>query len=115
MTIVNEQYVISNLTPEQYKLYYNVATNPPAEPQQQQQVNAENVNGNQAHVQNVVVAAPTDPAEQQALMIKEFSNQSKLNFEWSKHCLEHAKWNFDDAAKAFMQFKNEIPKEAFLL
>jgi hypothetical protein len=52
--------------------------------------------------------------EQQTEMIKEFSNKSRLNIEWSKYCLEHAGWNFEEAAKVFIQFKESIPVDAFL-
>lgn len=108
MTIVNEQFTIANITSEQFKIYYqNVQQTLP-------------VGTNQTTSAAAISAIPVVHEaliglnEQQIQMIKEFSVNSRLNLEWSKHCLEHVGWVFDDAAKAFVQFKDSIPKEAFL-
>lgn len=125
MTIVNEQFIISHLTNEQHKTYYYVP------PEQRVETNTMNTtsptngtsNDNSAPVTTLapVIPAPIpqthqfpDLNEQQRLMLQQFSVQSKLNLEWSKYCLEHVSWNYDEAAKAFVQFKDNIPKDAYI-
>lgn len=119
MTIVNEQFTISHLTNEQHKAYYyippeqRVHENPmretlaPTPPQDIPKASA---------IQQSAAGSLSqypELTEQQKLMLEQFSTQSRLNFEWSKHCLDHVKWNFDEAAKAFIQFKDSIPKDAY--
>lgn len=112
MTIVNEQFTISNITHEQYKIYYD---NVP----KQEKISVE-TNQAQTTTTTVNTEAVSEPAllgltGQQIQMVKDFSINSRLNLDWSKYCLEHVSWNFDEAAKAFVQFKESIPKEAFLV
>jgi len=108
MTIVNEQFTISNITNEQFKTYYDTAP---------QAIAVETTQTTTTTPVNNVISEPTllpGLNEQQTQMIKQFSINSRLNLEWSKHCLEHVGWNFDEAAKAFVQFKDSIPQDAFI-
>lgn len=131
MTIVNEQFTISHITNNQHKAYYyippedrieNKMSDSPPKPMTQMTSDVSPAAVVQP-VNSMVQPIPTVPIipqypdlnEQQNLMLREFSNQSKLNLEWSKYCLEHVQWNFDEAAKAFIQFKDSIPKEAYLV
>lgn len=129
MTIINEQFTISHITNSQHKAYYYV---PPEErsenkmgdsPPKPMAATSASVPVQPVPIQPVVqpmTAAPIVPQfpdlnVQQNLMLREFSAQSKLNFEWSKYCLDHVQWNFDEAAKAFIQFKDSIPKDAYIV
>ena len=42
-------------------------------------------------------------------------SQANIKILFFISCLDHSKWIFDDAANAFMQFKESIPKEAYLV
>ena len=88
MTIVNEQFIIGNITHEQHKTYFYT---PPADKQSEQpmsqQVLVEAVNP--AAATSSMAAGPSAAiipglTEQQTLMLQEFSAQSRLNHEWSK-------------------------------
>ncbi|CAF3919959.1 unnamed protein product [Rotaria sp. Silwood2] len=48
-------------------------------------------------------------------MIQKFSEQSGMNIEYSRLCLQQNNWNYDQAAGVFLdlQNKNEIPPDAF--
>lgn len=48
-------------------------------------------------------------------MIQAMSQQSNMNLEWSRKCLEETTWNFDRAAFTFQELfkQNKIPAEAF--
>lgn len=122
MTIINEQFTLSNITDEQYKIYYSEKDKLAS--QQASEVGNENVAPSAASVASSSgIAMPTsDPNaailvglnEAQIQMVREFSVNSRLNFEWCKYCLEHSGWNFEEAAKNFLAFKDSIPAEAFI-
>lgn len=58
-----------------------------------------------------------DPAQQEAhlQMALALSQQSKMNLEWSKKCLNDVQWNFEAALTAFNRVHElgQIPPEAF--
>lgn len=117
MTIVNEQFTISSVSHGQYKKYF--APKPKIE--EKQTFDAATLAAPVQVVtsimpQNTIILPPelVGLNEQQCLMIQQFSVESRLNLEWSKHCLDHSQWIYEDAAKAFLQFKESIPKEAYL-
>ncbi|RNA39773.1 nuclear RNA export factor 1 isoform X6 [Brachionus plicatilis] len=95
MSIVNDQYTISNISSQQYNLYFD---------QKDRDQIKTPIEGNSISTIGI------DPKIQ---MIEHFSNESGLNSEWAKYCLEHAKWNYEEAGRSFVQFKDSIPKEAF--
>ena len=82
MTIVNEQFIISNISREQFNLFYS--ERPPAQ--------TANTIQNQPESTTLTTNIPTQAiptelaglSEQQILMAKEFSAKSRLNLEWSK-------------------------------
>lgn len=116
MTIVNEQFIMCNVSDYQYRTYFAQKQSAQTMTSQSETASSSSLNSNV----DVISSKPVAPElvglnEQQVLMVQEFSVKSRLNFEWSKHCLEHSKWNFDEAAQAFMQFKESIPKEAYLV
>lgn len=49
-------------------------------------------------------------------MIEALSQQSNMNLEWSKRCLEETNWDYNRAGLVFQElFKvNKIPQEAFV-
>ncbi|CAF1103076.1 unnamed protein product [Brachionus calyciflorus] len=98
MSIVNEQLIISNLTTDQYKLYYEAQM-------KNSEINKLNNGEPLVNTTNVI-----DPKNQ---MLEQFSLESGLNLEWAKYCLDHAGWNYEEAVKSFLQFKESIPKEGF--
>ncbi|RNA24635.1 nuclear RNA export factor 1, partial [Brachionus plicatilis] len=98
MTIINDQYVISNITEQQYKKYFQQNQRPVDSTQESPQPST----------------SLNNFSDEKTVMIQKFSIESKLNLEWSKYCLEHAQWNFEQAAKIFMEHRDNIPKEAFL-
>ncbi|CAF0853253.1 unnamed protein product [Brachionus calyciflorus] len=100
MTIVNDQYVISNISVEQNRKYFQ-----------------EKPKTESAPSESVVASQSIQPDTiqiDQNMLIQRFSSDSRLNFEWSKYCLEHANWNYEEAGKMYMEYKDKIPKEAFL-
>jgi nuclear RNA export factor len=61
--------------------------------------------------------APTRPAteEEKRAMLASFAQQSGMNEEWSRKCLEENEWDFNRSAFVFSQLKEQgkIPPEAF--
>jgi len=49
-------------------------------------------------------------------MVTAMSNQSGMNLDWSRKCLEETQWDFQRAAFVFseLQKQNKIPPEAFV-
>lgn len=49
-------------------------------------------------------------------MVLAMSNQSGMNAEWSRQCLEETQWNFERAAFIFTELhkQNKIPEKAFV-
>lgn len=49
-------------------------------------------------------------------MVQQMSQQSNMNLEWSKKCLEETNWDFNRAIYVFgeLQKQNKIPPEAFV-
>ena len=81
MTIVNEQFIISNISHDQYKTYFAEKMSAQATNTQLEISSASNINVAQ---NKIVPPELTGLNEQKALMIQEFSAQSRLNFEWSR-------------------------------
>lgn len=98
MTIVNEQYTISNPSRDMTKATNEI-------PSSQEMV---------AEIPQLdpILAEVQDPIRRN--MIIEFSKFSKLNLKWSKDCLEYSNWNYDQATSAFLSHKSDIPSDAFL-
>lgn len=72
-----------------------------------------------------VQAVPTSPLQAPAgtpddatkmQMIQAMSQQSRMNLEWSRKCLEETTWDFQRAFYVFGELfkQNKIPPEAFL-
>lgn len=59
---------------------------------------------------------PADPYARQMQMVQQMSQQSNMNMEWSKKCLEETNWDYNRAIYVFteLQKQNKIPQEAFL-
>ena len=81
MSIINEQFIMTNVTSEQYKSYFYEL--PPA------LSNGATTNINIQPSQSIITNVPIEPSQsnsiqQQELMIREFSAKSNLNIEWSK-------------------------------
>jgi nuclear RNA export factor len=57
----------------------------------------------------------TSQADIQNQLIHRFSQQSGMNIQYSKLCLQENNWHYDKAAQVFLdlQNKNQIPAEAF--
>ncbi|XP_050058015.1 nuclear RNA export factor 1-like [Aphis gossypii] len=47
-------------------------------------------------------------------MVKSFSNESGMNNEWAKKCLEDNGWDYARAATCFLELKAKIPPAAFI-
>lgn len=103
MSIINEQFMISNVTSEQYKSYFC-----------QTEATTSSGSSNPSATTQIPASLSSQLTPQQELMIQEFSSKSNLNSEWSKHCLEYSNWNFEEAAVAFTQFKDSIPQNAYI-
>ena len=81
MSIINEQFVMTNVTSEQYKSYFYEL--PPAL-SNGVITNTNTVQPSQSTITNVPTDQPVQSIQQQELMIREFSAKSNLNIEWSK-------------------------------
>lgn len=68
MSIVNEQYMISNISSQQYKLYY-------------EQKDREQIQSSSTIDKNLISTPNLDP---KIAMVEQFSTQSGLNLEWAK-------------------------------
>lgn len=69
--------------------------------------------------QSVPVAIPSSSAPDEATriqMIQAMSQQSNMNVEWSRKCLEETSWDFQRAGFVFSELykQNKIPPEAFV-
>lgn len=60
------------------------------------------------------VGTPDDSVKMQ--MIQAMSQQSNMNAEWSRKCLEETTWDFQRASFVFSELykQNKIPPEAFI-
>ncbi|CAL8107162.1 unnamed protein product [Orchesella dallaii] len=110
--IVNELYYITNPTTEQIKGAFKAVP-----------VTANtmvNINPVPVAVQGPSTAvaalgrAPTD--QEKLIMLASFSQQSGMNDDWSRKCLEQNEWDFNRSAVVFSQLKEQgkIPPEAFI-
>lgn len=67
---------------------------------------------------SVRVGVPNEPAQQDAhlQMAMILSQQSGMNLEWSRKCLNEVEWNFEAALTAFKRFfqLGQVPPEAFI-
>lgn len=61
-----------------------------------------------------IAATPDDSTKMQ--MIQAMSQQSNMNMEWSRKCLEETTWDFQRAVYVFGELfkQNKIPPEAFV-
>ncbi|RNA43840.1 Nuclear RNA export factor 1 [Brachionus plicatilis] len=98
MSIVNEQYTISNPSKSQTKGKIEATTSEPMVPE--------------VAPIDPVLAQISDPNQRNKIV--EFSKFSNLNYKWSKDCLEFSKWDYELAKNAFLGHKAEIPPNAFL-
>ncbi|ODN05805.1 Nuclear RNA export factor 1 [Orchesella cincta] len=110
--IVNELLYITNPTTEQIKGAFKAAP-----------ITANavvNVNPVPAAVQGPSTAvaalsrAPTE--DEKRVMLASFSQQSGMNEDWSRKCLEQNEWDFNRSAVVYSQLKEQgkIPPEAFV-
>ena len=86
MTIVNEQFIISNVSQAQYKSYFAETPAPSTSAASGIQDSAITQPENALNAPAIQNIPPelVGLNEQQVLMIREFSAQSRLNLEWSK-------------------------------
>ncbi|XP_025206227.1 nuclear RNA export factor 1-like [Melanaphis sacchari] len=61
---------------------------------------------------NVISDVNANPDE--LTMVKRFSNESGMNNEWAKKCLEENGWDYAKAAACFSDLKPNIPPVAFI-
>lgn len=59
---------------------------------------------------------PVDSFSAQMQMVQQMCQQSNMNIEWSKKCLEETNWDYNRAVYVFteLQKQNKIPPEAFI-
>ncbi|XP_044253832.1 nuclear RNA export factor 1-like [Tribolium madens] len=98
--ISNETLHITNATDEQAKnIFKTVVSAPPPTPV----------------ASPVATPAPIDEATKQQ-MVTAMAEQSNMNLEWSRRCLEETQWDFTRALSAFAgaQKQGLIPPEAFV-
>jgi hypothetical protein len=82
MTIVNEQFIISNVSHEQFKTYFSEK---PTAQIPSSTVSQPESTALAPSVQNKEIPPElVGLNEQQVLMVQEFSAKSRLNLEWSK-------------------------------
>lgn len=64
--------------------------------------------------QQLTASGPDDATKMQ--MIQAMSQQSNMNVEWSRKCLEETNWDFQRAGFVFSELfkQNKIPPEAFV-
>jgi len=103
--IINEMLYVTNPTHQQMK---NAFRPPPPTP------SPSPIPHVQAVPLPVPVAGPSD--QEKHSMLIAFMQQSGMNDEWSKNCLEQNGWDFSKSAVIFTQLKeqNKIPPEAFV-
>jgi len=113
IAIVNEMLTVTNASAELYKKSV----------EQQQSSSSVSVavgSVSQPSVGLVVVDPSSSSSSgltvQQLQMIKQFSQQSGMNDDWSAKCLVENSWDFDKAGQSFQQLhmNGGIPTEAFL-
>jgi nuclear RNA export factor len=94
--IANETLHITNATDEQAKNFFKTVISTPVSPP-------------------VAPRAVPDAATTQQ-MVAAMSEQSGMNLDWSKKCLEETQWDFTRALSAFAdaQKRGLIPPEAFV-
>lgn len=109
MSIINEEYVIANISTHQFRNYYK-PTNKQQDPVAEAS-SSSNITANSSTITPIIESGLTEAQNQ---MIKEFSAKSNLNLMWSHDCLQQVNWNFDAAAELFVQYKSQIPLDAFL-
>ena len=79
MTIVNEQFIISNVSHEQFKTYFSEKPTASSTVSQSESTALASIVQNKEMPHELVGLS-----EQQVLMVQEFSAKSRLNLEWSK-------------------------------
>ena len=89
MKIVNEQLIISNLTNDQYKLYFqdkNHVQNENIAPNSSTATNSNNMPNSSTTIENSILEnnLMTGLNDAQIQMVHQFSKDSHLNLEWSK-------------------------------
>jgi nuclear RNA export factor len=101
--IRNEMLHINNASPIQARNAFKtpaIVPTPQVIPQQQQQPNTS--------------TQQLDDATKMR-MIEAISQQTNMNLEWSRKCLEETTWDYNRAVFVFQELfkKNQIPQEAF--
>jgi nuclear RNA export factor len=71
---------------------------------------------NSSFQSNTAPQPPQIDDTNQMKMIEMMSQQSNMNVEWSKKCLEETQWDFNRALYVFQELfkENKIPQEAFV-
>jgi len=113
MSIVNEHFTVSNLAVDQYK-NYKVLINPAAAAPSSSSSSGPSCETTGTTSQLVTNNLPPGLTEQQMQMMAQFSEHSKLNLRWSHDCLAQCGWNFDAAGRMFIDFKSQIPPDAYI-
>lgn len=105
--IKNELLHINNASPLQAKKAFNVPC--PATPSNSPAASTSNIQS-----PLTPVGAPDDSTKMR--MIQAMSQQSNMNIEWSKKCLEETNWDYNRAGFVFAELfkQNKIPPEAFV-
>jgi len=104
--IINEMLYVTNPTHQQIK---NAFRPPPPTPSPSPIPHVQSL-----PVVPLSVAVPTDQEKHNMLIA--FMQQSGMNEQWSRDCLEQNAWDFGKSAVIFTQLKeqNKIPQEAFV-
>ena len=100
IVIVNDILILTNPSQDQVKdSFKNPAPTPSSSP-----------------VPSTSVVNPGLTEELQQQMVVQFANQSTMNEEWSARCLIENLWDYDKAAKVFLEAKEKgaIPAAAFV-
>lgn len=105
--IKNELLHVNNASKQQARVAFQAPAIAPSAPMNSQPVQA-------ASPQQGPSRAPDDATKVQ--MIQAMSQQSNMNVEWSRKCLEETQWDYQRAGFVFSELfkQNKIPPEAFV-
>lgn len=93
---------------------FSPITNSPAFPTNSTSTPHIPINQLPSEVPTNTIDSPNDNSNQKLIMIKNFSNESGMNHEWTKKCLEENGWDYAKAAFSFSKLKPNIPPAAFI-
>lgn len=106
MIIVNEQVIISNLSDQQVKTY--------KEELQKLRVERTSESTGKSDPEPLMNSQFGCIVDEKQEMIKKFSETTNVNLKWSKDILEFSNWNFEEARLNFVNYRNDIPADAWL-